>query len=445
MQGSTPKEDATATRALKTVDTPSLAGDPGIADVASKYGRKDELGNIFLVCEGTERLIGQWTLGEEAGDPLVFYAKRFLDIKTELRLVDVRLKEGSVNAVSAQTTIARIRKNCETPNFIGDIEDLRSQLDSLEQLINQAAVKEQEKKAAERAATQAVKEALAERAEKISTSTQWKATSEEFVEIVTKWKALPRVGKSAETALWKRISKSRSNFEKNRRTHFAKRKKEASQAQETKSALIRQAEELATSTDWEKSGKTMNQLMQQWKTSPRADRKTEEKLWGQFSTARDTFFAARRAHEAKLEEAARAKLPEALNLMTRIEAAATNTDLRAARRGVIELLDDFDKLGTLPKSDEKEFGKKIKAVQDDLRNREQAERRRIDPEKSGRASSTAEQLKQRMQAVSAQLESARQNGDSKKVAELEAQLAMQQSLLGAAEAVLQEFAQPSHA
>ena len=76
---------------------------------------------------------------------------------------------------------------------------------------------------------------------------KWRETQAEFVAVVEEWKALPRVNKGTESKLWKRISTARSTFEKNRRTHFADRKKQAAESQQAKKELIKQAEQLDVS------------------------------------------------------------------------------------------------------------------------------------------------------------------------------------------------------
>jgi hypothetical protein len=202
---------------------------------------------------------------------------------------------------------------------------------------------------------------------------------------------------------------------------------------------------LATSTDWDKSSRTLAQLMQKWKTSPRADRKTEEKLWLRFSAARDTFFAAKRAHDESLEAAAKANLPKAQELISRIEALKNSPDTRTARSALIPLLDEFDKVGSLPKSSEKELARRIRVVQDHIKTQEQSERKRNDPEKSGRASSAADQLRARVATAEKAISQARSEGNTALVTELEAQIETQRAMLEAAEAVMKEFATTSHA
>ena len=418
---------------------PTTSIDPSLLTACS-HGRCDESGNVFIKTNDGETLVGQWQLEQGNGDPIAFFARRYLDLITEIELTRTRLKENNITPPGAQLVFQRVKKSCESPNFVGDLAALRARLDQLESEITGALVEFQARKAAQKEQVLVQRESLATRAEQAAASKKWRDTQAEFVAIVEEWKALPRVNKGTESKLWKRISTARSTFEKNRRAHFADRKKQSTESQIAKKELIKQAEQLATSTDWEKSSKTLGSLMQKWKAAPRADRKTEEKLWNEFSSARDTFFGAKRAAEAKAEETARANLPAAQELVKKIEGVRQISDVRMARNELRPLLDAYDRVGPLPKSEEKTLSRRIKEVQDELKAKEDAARKRNDPEKSNRANSAASQLKQRMESLRKELEEAEGRGDHARSANLRNQLEGQQALLDAAEAVVKEFA-----
>ncbi|MBM3722762.1 MAG: DUF349 domain-containing protein, partial [Actinobacteria bacterium] len=155
---------------------------------------------------------------------------------------------------------------------------------------------------------------------------------------------------------------------------------------------------------------------------------------------RDTFFGAKKAAEAKAEEAARANVPAAKELVEKIERVRQVSDLRIARGTLRPLLDAYDRVGPLPKPEEKALSRQIKQVQDELKAKEDAARKGNDPEKSSRANNTAHQLKQRMDSVRQDLKEAEERGDQVGTAKLRTQLESQQALLDAAEVVLKEFA-----
>ena len=118
-------------------------------------------------------------------------------------------------------------------------------------------------------------------------------------QLLEEWKAAPRGDRTAETALWKRLSAARNAFTKRRKAYFAGLEEEREGAKARKEKLAAEAEALAASTDWGPTAAAFRELMRSWKEAGRADRATEEELWSRFKTAQDTFFQARAAGAAR--------------------------------------------------------------------------------------------------------------------------------------------------
>ncbi len=70
--------------------------------------------------------------------------------------------------------------------------------------------------------------------------------------------------------------------------------------EETKKAIIKEAQEVSTASFKEASAK-MSELMDRWKAAGRCGSKDEE-LWEEFRAARDKFFDERKAHYEQLKE-----------------------------------------------------------------------------------------------------------------------------------------------
>src|ERR1700722_4846850 len=106
-------------------------------------------------------------------------------------------------------------------------------------------------------------------------------------------RAPPRGDRNGEAALWKRLSAARNAFAKRRKAYFATLEEEREGIKTRKEDLVRQAEELSSSTDWAGTATAYRELMRSWKQAGRADRATEDELWNRFKAAQDAFFAAR--------------------------------------------------------------------------------------------------------------------------------------------------------
>ena len=141
----------------------------------------------------------------------------------------------------------------------------------------------------------AARETIAQEAESLAESTQWKSTGERFKTLLETWKDAPRADRAGEQALWKRFSHARSLFDKQRRQYFAQLDSERGEAKQVKEAIVAEAEALATRPTGARRPARYRDLMARWKAAGRAGKADEERLWDRFRAAQDAFFAARNA------------------------------------------------------------------------------------------------------------------------------------------------------
>lgn len=94
----------------------------------------------------------------------------------------------------------------------------------------------------ERVGTRQAKEALCERAEQLSDSTDWGGTAATFRDMLTEWKAAGRAAKDVDDALWKRFKAAQDKFFKARNAVNAQRDAEFEANAAAKEALLVEAE-----------------------------------------------------------------------------------------------------------------------------------------------------------------------------------------------------------
>jgi hypothetical protein len=99
----------------------------------------------------------------------------------------------------------------------------------------------------ERAGARQAKEALCERAEELSSSTDWGATSAAFRDLLTEWKAAGRAAKDVDDALWQRFKGAQDIFFSARNAASSERDAEFRANAEAKEALLAEAERVDTS------------------------------------------------------------------------------------------------------------------------------------------------------------------------------------------------------
>jgi hypothetical protein len=99
----------------------------------------------------------------------------------------------------------------------------------------------------ERSGAREAKERLCERAEELSESTDWSATSAEFRKLLTEWKAAGRAARDVDDALWRRFKAAQDAFFTARNAATTEREAELRANADAKEALLIEAEKLDTS------------------------------------------------------------------------------------------------------------------------------------------------------------------------------------------------------
>ena len=142
-----------------------------------------------------------------------------------------------------------------------------------------------------RAENLAKKAALAERAETLATSTNWIQTADEIKKLQAEWKTIGAVTRGQEKAIWERFRAACDRFFTRRHADLADRKKVWAENLAKKEALIKRAEELAPSTEWEPAAAEMRKLQADWKAIGPVKKNRSEAIWQRFRGAADTFFS----------------------------------------------------------------------------------------------------------------------------------------------------------
>lgn len=412
---------------------------PRLSRMAShEWGRIDEQGNVFVRTSDGERQIGQW----QAGTPeegLAMFARRFDGMATEVELLESRLKGGSVSPDDAGKTIAKIRAQLDEAQALGDLEGLAKRLDVLEPTLEQAREERKAARAAKTAEAEEGKNKLVAEAEKIAAGDDWRHGADRLRTLLDEWKALPRLSKAADDALWHRFSSARTHYTRRRKQHFGEVAEQREGAAKVKEKLIVEAEKLSSSTEWGPTSGAYRDLMQQWKRAGSAPRKVEDKLWKRFREAQDVFFAARDAANAELDREYEANAEKKLEILVDAEKLLPIKDVDATRKAWADIADRWEEAGKVPRARMAELEARIRKVEQAVRAAGEQEWKRTDPEKSARADDMIGKLERSIAETSEKLEKARAAGDVKKVKDLEGTLASNQAFLDMAQKAAADF------
>ncbi|MFZ9986879.1 MAG: DUF349 domain-containing protein, partial [Candidatus Nanopelagicales bacterium] len=331
------------------------------------------------------------------------------------------------------------REALAAPAFLGDVDELARACDEVDALMASARLARDEARARQREEALSARESIVSEAESLSDSSSWKATGERFTALLEAWKAAPRIDRGREQAMWKRFSAARTSFDRRRRQHFAARDAERKDALAAKESIIRDAEALSSSTDWAGTTRAYRTLMDRWKAAPRGSRQDEDRLWARFRSAQDAFFAARDAVNAERDVEHRANLERKLELVTEAEAILPVSDIAAAKRALRSVQERWEGIGHVPRADKERIERRLKAVEDAVRQADDRRWTATDPARRARAEDTAEKFRASLAKAEQALESARQKGDPRAIAKAEQATESTRALLAAVEGTMSDF------
>nr|WP_227467895.1 DUF349 domain-containing protein [Nocardioides lijunqiniae] len=414
------------------------ASERGTAVTSTEWGRVGDDGTVYVRTTDGERAVGQYPVGtpEEA---LKFYTDRYLALETEVSLLDQRVRSGVLAPEEAAESVKLVRAQVVDANAVGDLAALAAKLDSLGPVIAQQRSVRRAEKAQKAAEAKEQKEKLVAAAEKIAEGNDWRHGANRLRELLDEWKALPRIDRASDDALWKRFSGARTSYTRRRKTHFAEQDVKRESARVVKQRLATEAEALSSSTEWGPTAGRYRDLMRDWKAAGPAPKDVDDALWARFRGAQDAFFGARDAANAALdaEFAANAEVKD--KLIVEAEALLPVTDIEAAKKAFREIADRWDAAGKVPRDRIKDLEARMRKVEQEIRGLEDEQWRKSDPEKSARAGDMVSKLEAAIAGVEADLEKARTAGNDKKVKELEENLESRQAFLEMAKRAAQEF------
>lgn len=388
---------------------------------ASKWGRVEGDGHVFLTIDGAEHPVGQYP-GVSDDEALAYFARKYDDVVAQVVLLEQRVS-SKAPSTDMQKTVTHLREQLAERNMVGDLRSAEARLDALSTQIAELEKAEKAEHDAVRASELAAREAIVAEAEEISgqdpTQTQWKTSSARMNELFESWKTAQksgvRLGRSNEDALWKRFRAARTVFDRHRRAYFSQLDSNNSAAKSAKEKLIAEAEALSTSTDWGFAAGEYRRLMDQWKASPRASRKDDDALWARFRAAQDAFFTARQAANDEIDQEYASNLTVKEALLTEANGILPVKDLTAAKKALQSIRDRWEEAGKVPRADMGRVEAGLRKVEDAVRHAEEEQWQRSNPERKARTNSALSQLESAIAGLQEDLATAEKTGDQRKI------------------------------
>src|SRR5665648_157951 len=426
----------------------SLAGrlHGNAAPKPSQHGRVDESGTVFVRTPDGEREVGSYP-GASHAEALGYFTRKYDELLASVDLLLQRVTHTDLSAREGSEGLAKLREQTTDARVVGDLAVLDTRIAQIAAAVAAKKATEGVERSAAREVGRVKREELVLEAETIAgqpeAKTQWKTSSARMRALLDEWKSLQRTGpkldRESETALWQRFSAARNSFDKARRVYFAKLEDTQSEARSVKEQLVKEAEVLATSTDWSSTATAFKRLMDRWREAGRTSRTDDDALWARFKTAQDRFFNAKDALVAAENEEFKANLVVKEALLAEAESMLPVTDIVAEKARLRVIQDKWERAGKVPRADVERLEKAMRRIEQAVRNNDEKRRAASNPEAAARAQSLVDQLESVVEGLRKDLAKAQVSGDARKVADAQSTLAIREQWLAQARAGVQEF------
>lgn len=400
---------------------------------ARAFGRVDENNTVFVKVVGGEREVGQYPDADNE-QALNYFAKKYLELVESADFLAERLKAGA-NGETIRQAAVKQREALAEALVVGDLNALETSLSELEERAKAAHTQQQKQHEQAREEGRQARAAIVEEAESIAGTdparVQWKNSSKRMNELFDRWKELqastPRLPKDQDQELWGRFSKARNSFDRHRREFFNELDKRSAEGKRIKEGIVAEAESLSNSTDWRETAAKYRKLVDKWKAAPRARRKEDDALWARFRAAQDVFFNARNAQNEALDAEYQENLKVKEELLEQARALLPIEDIEATRKKLRDIQEKWEDAGRVPRADVSRMEGGLRDVERALSDAENDEWKRTNPETKARTSGVMAQLEDALEELRKELETAREKGDQKRIAEAEEALNTKQA------------------
>jgi len=205
---------------------------------------------------------------------------------------------------------------------------------------------------------------IAEQAEAMAESNEWKDTAQAFRDMTDVWRAVGYLDKNRNDVLWNRVEAARKKFQERKKQHHEDEEKDLLVNLDLKLDLVEQAESIANSTEWKKTTETFHRLTEEWKTIGHTLNKKNEELWQRFLAAKSVFFENKRQHYNVVQAEQEANYTIKLALVEKAEAMKDSTEWNVTAQAYAGLMEEWKKTGRVPQAKSDELWKRFTDAQE---------------------------------------------------------------------------------
>jgi len=300
---------------------------------------------------GKDRVIATVTL-ENADIVLKTLCEKFAEVEAKVK----ELEEAWVKSeekLRLKSDVSRLKEYLQIAHAIGNYEPFLELVIGWEAALVELAEENNNAKLK-----------LVEQAESLADSEQWTKTLIVFKDIADKWKYLESLNKTGDVQLWRRIEKARDKFYERKKRRHEELGNEKLINLDGKVELVEEAEKLAHSQEWKKTTEAFDQIVEKWKTVGHISSEKNEELWQRIANAKKIFYAAKKKHGKEVKKDLDKNYLLKLALAEKAESLKDTNHWNATAKALIELTEEWKKIGPVPHAKSDEIWKRFSDAKD---------------------------------------------------------------------------------
>lgn len=187
--------------------------------------------------------------------------------------------------------------------------------------------------------------------EDLNSHKKWQDATEKVIQAQKDWATTGHLGKKENDRVYKEFRAACNAFFQKKKEHYGAQKEQNKAAQDAKMALITQAETLKDQTEWKNTTEALINLQHQWKDTPSAGNKEDQRLWNRFRAACDYFFEAKKQYYATLDDRQAANLKAKQAFISKVEAFELSGNKDQDLTALKQFNEEWRTLGPVPRND----------------------------------------------------------------------------------------------
>jgi hypothetical protein len=199
----------------------------------------------------------------------------------------------------------------------------------------------------------------------VNTNKEWAERTAELEELFKVWRTFGPAPRKQNDEIWATFKGYMNQFYEAKKEFFKELKSEQQDNYHKKLDLVKQAEALKESTDWNNTTKQLIKLQKDWKKIGPVPRKHSDEIWKQFRAANDAFFEAKSNHFKGQFEEEEKNLEAKKALVEEIQKAKFSEDKKENLEMIKVFQRKWSEIGNVPRKEMDKLYKSYRAAVDE--------------------------------------------------------------------------------